>query len=437
VEWTLGTSRAATAPFIVTEHCATTGALLARNPWNTDFAERVAFLDMAGAQSSATADRREFLGPEGSMDSPAALRTGAPLALRVGAGIDPCAALLTRVELPADGVLEIAVFLGQAADRPSATAMIGACRAWDLEQQWQLLAQHWDAVLGTVQVSTPDRSLDLLLNRWVLYQTLSCRMWARAAFYQASGAYGFRDQLQDGMALVIAAPQITRAHLLRAAGRQFPEGDVQHWWMPENGRGVRTRISDDRVWLAYCVAQYIQATGDSGLLDERVPFLAGDPLEPGALERYFEPGIEPSEASLFEHCARALDTSLALGEHGLPLIGAGDWNDGFNAVGAAGRGESVWLGWFLYATLESFAALAAARGDGTHVERWRAHAATLRTQLEQSGWDGDWYRRGYFDDGTPLGSAANAECRIDSIAQSWAVLSGAATPGRWRLSTAT
>jgi cyclic beta-1,2-glucan synthetase len=433
-EWVLGTSRGSSAPFILTELDTQTGALFARNPWDAVFGSRVAVADLAGQQSQWTADRGEFLGRHGTLDMPAAMSTRVPLAGRAGAGLDPCCALRTAVDLEPGQTREVAFFLGEAEDAPGARSLISRYRSADLDAVFRKVCEHWESVLGVVQVKTPDRSLDIMLNRWMLYQTLACRIWARSAFYQASGAYGFRDQLQDGMALAVARPDLTREHLLRAGARQFGEGDVQHWWLPPlaagaTGQGVRTRISDDVVWLAYCVVHYIESTGDAAVLDEALPFLEGRALQPDEHDAFFMPGISEETATLFEHCARALDHALPVGEHGLPLFGTGDWNDGMNRVGEKGKGESVWLGWFLHATLSSFAPLAAARGEQVRANKWRVHAAALQRSLE-AAWDGDWYRRGYFDDGTPLGSAASSECRIDSIAQSWSVMSGAGDPGR-------
>ncbi len=430
VEWVLGPSRGASALSVVTEIDAETGAMFARNPWNITFGSHVAFADLGGRQIAWTGDRREFLGRNGTLDNPAALAGETPLSRRVGAGLDPCGALQAPVELKAGATVELVFLLGEAATAADAQSLIARYRVADLDAVLREVVAHWDDVLGTVQVKTPDRSMDLMLNRWLLYQTLACRVWARSAFYQASGAYGFRDQLQDGMALTLSRPALTRAHLLRAAARQFVEGDVQHWWLTPSGQGVRTRISDDRIWLAYAAAHYVETTGDVAVLDEPVPFLEGQQLGPGEHDAYFQPMLAEESASLFEHCARGLDRSLAVGEHGLPLIGTGDWNDGMNRVGELGKGESVWLGWFLHATLAAFAPLAKARGEAARAAKWRSHAARLRASLEQDGWDGDWYRRGYFDDGTPLGSSRSDECRIDSIAQSWSVISGAADPAR-------
>jgi cyclic beta-1,2-glucan synthetase len=431
VEWVLGLSRSASAPFIVTEIEPKTGALFARNPWNTTFGSGVAFVDLAGRQTNWTGDRREFLGRNGTLDNPAALATDAPpLSKRVGAGLDPCGVLQARLGLEPNETVDIIFLLGEAATAAAAQSLIVSYRGADLDAIFREVMEHWDDVLGTVQVTTPDRSMDIMLNRWLLYQTLVCRMWARSAFYQASGAYGFRDQLQDGMALTLSRPAITREHLLRAAARQFVEGDVQHWWLPPFGQGVRTRISDDRIWLAYAVAHYVETTGDLAVLDEPVPFLEGQALRPGEHDSYFQPAIANETASLFEHCARGLDQSLGIGEHGLPLIGTGDWNDGLNLIGELGKGESVWLGWFLHATLSGFAPLAETRQERARAATWRSHALALQTSLERDGWDGNWYRRGFFDDGTPFGSSASDECRIDSIAQSWSVISGAADPAR-------
>ena len=430
IEWVLGVSRSASAPFVVTEMDTETGAMLARNAWNSEFGGRVAFADLSGSQSAWTGDRTEFLGRNGTLDHPASLERGEQLSGKVGAGLDPCAALQTIVELRAGGRAEIVFFLGQAATTEEARTLIALYRGADLDGTLRAVMKHWDDILGAVQVTTPDRAMNVMLNRWLLYQTLACRVWSRAAFYQAGGAYGFRDQLQDVMALMVAQRDIARAQLLRAAARQFVEGDVQHWWHPPSGRGVRTRISDDLLWLPYTVIQYLEATGDAALLDEIIPFLDGPTLEAGQEDAYFEPRVSPHSASLFEHCARALERSLKVGSHGLPLIGRGDWNDGMNRVGSAGKGESVWLGWFLHTILWEFARLADARGEHQRAETWRLHVSALKASLEREAWDGEWYRRAYFDDGTPLGSATNAECRIDSIAQSWGVISGAAEPAR-------
>jgi cyclic beta-1,2-glucan glucanotransferase len=348
----------------------------------------------------------------------------------VGAGFDPCAAVQTTFEMAPGARMEITFFLGEGENRERVRELLKQYRSADLDEVFRAVKSGWEEVLCAVQVTTPDPAMDLMLNRWLLYQTLSCRVWARAAFYQLSGAYGFRDQLQDVLALNVAKQGIAREHLLRAAARQFCEGDVQHWWHPPSGRGVRTRISDDLLWLPYAAFHFIEATGDMTVLEEAVPFLDGDTLPEGSDESYFEPRPTALTATLFEHCARALDRSLAVGSHGLPLMGNGDWNDGMNHVGQHGKGESVWLGWFLHTILWEFAKIAEVRGESIRAESWRLHVSALKAALERDGWDGEWYRRAFFDDGTPLGSSENSECRIDSIAQSWGVISGAAERGR-------
>lgn len=430
VEWVLGTSRGASAPFIVTERDDATGAVLARNPWSTAFPGRVAFADLNGRQTAWTADRTEFLGYSGGVEAPAALLGTTALSGAVGAGLDPCAAVQCFVELAAGETLDIVAFLGECGSAEAARALIARYRAADLDAVLDAVAGHWDSLLGAVQVRTPDRAMDIMLNGWLLYQTLACRIWARSAFYQASGAYGFRDQLQDTMALTFARPAATRQHLLRAAARQFAEGDVQHWWLPHTGQGVRTRISDDCVWLAFATATYIAGSGDAAVLDETVSFLEGPLLGADEHDAFFQPMAGEASGSLFEHCARGIERCLTLtGEHGLPLIGGGDWNDGMSRVGAGGKGESVWLGWLLMRTIALFAPLAEVR-DAARAAHWRAHAAMLGEALERDGWDGEWYRRATFDDGSWLGSKSSPACRIDAIAQSWAVLSGAGDPVR-------
>ena len=430
VEWVLGAARTNNAPFIVTERDAESGAIFARNSWNIEFGQRVAFVDLCGSQSAWTGDRKEFIGRNGNMQKPDGLIPGHSLSNRVGASFDPCSALQTLVEIAPGAETDIVFLMGQADTAEAARELVQRYRAADIDEVFATSQRNWSEILHTVQVETPDRSMDYLLNGWLLYQTLSCRFWARTAFYQAGGAYGFRDQLQDTQALALVAPKLARDQILRASSRQFPEGDVQHWWHPPSGRGVRTHISDDLIWLPYCAAHYADVTGDKQIYDEMIPFLEGDLLPLEKEDNYFEAKISDEKASVYEHCARALDHSLRVGPHGLPLMGGGDWNDGMNRVGHGGKGESVWLAWFLYATLLRFAPVAQARGDQLRVTRWLQHAEKLKAATEKHAWDGAWYRRAYFDDGTPLGSASNAECRIDSIAQSWSVISGAGETGR-------
>lgn len=432
VEWSLGLSRSSTGPFLISRRDEECGAMLVHNPWNMAFPGRVAFADLGGLQTAWTADRSEFLGHGGSHAAPACLAGRTPLSGATGAGLDPCTALQCTVELAVDETIDVVAFIGQCRSADEARDLIARYRGADLDAELAAVTAYWQTQLGAVQVSTPDRAMDIMLNGWLLYQTIACRITARSAFYQASGAYGFRDQLQDGMALTFASPETTRHHLLRAASRQFVEGDVQHWWLPHSGQGVRTRISDDRVWLAYASAHYIATSGDAAVLDEPVSFLEGALLADGEHDAFFQPMIADEIGSLYEHCARGLDQCLTLtGEHGLPLIGGGDWNDGMNRVGEAGKGESVWLGWLLVRALDLFVPYAEQRDhEQARASRWQAHAISLRESLEQHAWDGQWYRRATYDDGSWLGTQTNDECRIDSIAQSWAVLSGAADPQR-------
>jgi cyclic beta-1,2-glucan synthetase len=432
-EWTLGVVRDQTRHHVQTSFDPARRAIFARNTFDPSFAGHLAFVALSEPLAGHTADRREFLGRNGTTAAPAALAGAAPLSGRTGVGVDPCAALQCVLDLAPGETRTLCVALGAAASDAEAeqlaTTYADVARAREAAAAF---AEEWAARLGVIQVRTPDPAFDALVNRWTLYQALACRMWARSALYQSSGAYGFRDQLQDVMAFLHAEPGIARAHILRAAARQFEEGDVQHWWHPQSGRGVRTRFSDDLAWLPYVVDHYLRVTGDATVLDEDVPFLSMRPLEPGEHERYDLPAVSGEHASVYEHCLRALRRACTTGAHGLPLIGIGDWNDGMSRVGVEGRGESVWLAWFLAATLRAFAPHAEARGDAATAARFRAQADAYAAAVEAHGWDGAWYRRAYFDDGTPLGSATSDECRIDAIAQSWSVISGAGDPARQR-----
>ncbi|HSS22182.1 MAG TPA: glucoamylase family protein [Pyrinomonadaceae bacterium] len=425
-ELVLGVQRHTSAPYVITEIDQAAGTLFAKNPFNNEFAGRVTFAATGEKLSSATCDRKEFIGRNGTMGRPAALRR-INLSGKDGAGLDPCAALQVTIELAPHEGREVVFMLGETATKEEAQALVEEFKqAGNVNRAFEDVLAGWDSLLGAVEVKTPDRALDTLLNRWLLYQTLSCRIWARSAFYQSGGAYGFRDQLQDVMALVYSSPKLAREQILLAAAHQFKEGDVQHWWHPPTSRGVRTRFSDDLLWLPFVATFYARVTGDKSVFEEVVSFLEQPLLKPGEHEVYMQPTVSTEQASIFEHCVRALDRSLAVGEHGLPLMGGGDWNDGMNRVGQQGKGESVWVGWFLYTTLEAFAPLCDAHDDPARGKRYRDHLVKLKQALADNAWDGDWYRRAYFDDGTPLGSAQNDECRIDSIVQSWSVISGAA-----------
>ncbi len=430
-EWTLGADREENQLHVVTQWDSPSHSLLARNARRPDYNATLAFATLAPAASSFTADRAEFLGRNGAGGRPRALKRKT-LSGRVGTGLDPCAALQVAVELAPDEQREIVFLLGQATDIEEARAL--ALRFQTAEAVEEALAatcRRWDELLGQVEVVTPVSSVNFLLNRWLLYQTLSCRIWGRTAFYQSGGAFGFRDQLQDVLALLYAFPAVAREHILCAAARQFVEGDVQHWWHPPSGVGVRTLCSDDLLWLPYVTAQYVRVTGDAAILDEEVLFLQGRSLEAGEHEAYFAPKPAAEEKPLLEHCHRAIEKALSRkGPHGLPLIGSGDWNDGMNRVGSDGRGESVWLAWFLIETLESLLEACEAKIDSAQAETYRRAIEQLTEAVEEHAWDGEWYRRAYFDDGTPLGSRSNQEARIDSLPQSWAVISEAARPER-------
>ncbi len=430
-EWVLGNSRARSAPTIVPLRDPDTGALLARNPFSLEFGDRTAFLASDGAAQSVTCDRTEFLGRTGSVFAPEAVLKGASLSGIVEAGRDPCAAIARDVELAPGKSADLLWLMGDASSTKEAVSLVTRHRARSFDERLEENRRSWDEFLGTVQVETPDESFNTLVNRWLPYQGMACRIRARSAFYQASGAFGFRDQLQDTLALLLHDPNLAKAQLLNAARRQFREGDVQHWWLPRSGAGVRTMISDDVIWLAYGVHRYVEVTGDRTILDEPVHWSEGKALEPGEHDAFFTPEVSRETTPLYDHAARALDLAVErTSARGLPLILSGDWNDGMNRVGEKGQGESTWLAWFLLRTIADFAPLAEERGDPERAARWKAHAIRVKQAVEAHAWDGNWYIRGTFDDGTPLGSHMNEECRIDSIAQSWSVISREGDPSR-------
>ena len=432
-EWVLGEMRSKALMHIVTETDPKCGALLARNPYSIEFPDRIAFVDVQDSARSLTGDRSEFLGRNGNLAKPAAM-SRLRLSGKVGAGFDPCAALQVPFELADGREREIVFTLGVGRDIDDVRQLVHRFRGSDnarraLEGVWD----YWNRTLGAVHVETPDPAVNLMANGWLLYQTLSCRVWARSGYYQSGGAFGYRDQLQDVSALLHTEPRLIREHLLRCAAHQFREGDVQHWWHPPVGRGVRTHFSDDFLWLPLTTCRYVAGTGDTGVLDEVIPFLEGRPVKADEDAYYDLPTRSEESGTLYDHCVRAILNGLKFGEHGLPLIGCGDWNDGMNLVGEEGKGESVWLAFFLTDILRQFAELARKRGDLPFAERCETEAARLRENIEQHAWDGEWYRRAYFDNGQPLGAAANSECQIDSLPQSWSVLSGANNPERSRL----
>ncbi|MDP4093961.1 MAG: glycosyl transferase, partial [Bacillota bacterium] len=399
------------------------GEILIGNPYNEEFKGRVAYLDVSEKERSFTGDRKEFFG-NGKLCSPDALKRQ-KLSGTLGTGYDPCAAVQTIISLDEGEEKELVFIMGmsQGADKVGET--IEKFRNIDnVHNALTEVRNFWADKLDNLQVETPDASMNLLLNGWLLYQVVACRIWARTAFYQAGGAYGFRDQLQDSLAAVQVWPELARNQILLHSQHQFLEGDVQHWWHEPQNKGTRTRFSDDLLWMPYTVSQYVQVTGDYGILDETRVFLEDEPLKEFEDERYSVPKVSSQQSSIYDHCIRAIDRSLKFGEHGLPLIGSGDWNDGMNTVGNRGFGESVWLGWFLYTILKAFAPICVGMGDNDKALEYGKTAERLSQAIDKDAWDGNWYRRAYFDNGIPLGSIQNTECKIDSIAQTWAVISG-------------
>ncbi|KPN90561.1 GH36-type glycosyl hydrolase domain-containing protein [Pseudomonas nunensis] len=433
VEWVLGDLRSKSAMHVVTQSDPVSGAFFARNAYSIEFNERVAFFDTDGSDHSISGDRTEFIGRNGSLESPSAMQH-AGLSGRIGAGLDPCAAIQVTVALADGESTEVVLRMGAEKSVPAATQLVQRYRGVQVAAaELQKVREHWRSLLSVIQVQTPAASFDVMVNGWLMYQVIACRFLARSGYYQSGGAIGFRDQLQDSMAMIHADPATVRSHLLLCASHQYQEGDVQHWWHPPLNRGVRTACSDDFLWLVAATSRYVEITDDLSVLDEPAGYLEGRALNTGEESYYDLPGVSDLREPLYQHCMRAIEHSLRRGMHGLPLIGSGDWNDGMNRVGYLGRGESVWLGFFGCHVLKRFALIAARYGDDDFARRCDENAILLRDSLEKEAWDGAWYRRAWFDDEQPLGSSINDECRIDSIAQSWSVLSGGGSATRQRL----
>jgi len=430
IEWILGDLHAKTGMHVITEYDALTGTFFAYNNYNKEFEGRVCFFNTDEPVKSYTANRTEFLGRNGSPQNPAAMQKE-KLSGKYGAGLNSCAALQMVFTLADHEKKQIIFRLGAAKNKNEAVALLqqfkGSAAAISSLNN---VHDQWKRLLTRVQVQTPDNAFNFLANGWLLYQNIACRLWGRSGFYQSGGAFGFRDQLQDILAAVHADEGLARSQILLAASRQFKEGDVQHWWHPPLGRGVRTHCSDDYLWLPYATARYIKYSGDVEILQEPVSFLEGRLLNANEESYYDLPNISSEKTSLYDHCKRALQHGFRYGVHGLPLIGAGDWNDGMNLVGKGGKGESVWLAFFLYEVIRKFKEIAVLQKDDAFVKECDKQAEEIKKNIQQNAWDGNWYLRAFFDDGTPLGSSQNEECKIDSISQSWSVISGGGEPER-------
>ena len=436
----------------MTEYDKPQQILFAHNDYNNEFSHKVTYitanLELAGHSGS----RHEFIGHNRTLASPYLLeskntvsswnlinslsmrQTPIELSGKTGAGIDPCGTLKVTLVLQPGEKRHVLFCMGQ--ENSFEEARSNACEYRQVQRYQEALnAQktYWESIVSVIQVKTPNRSMDVMLNGWLIYQNLSCRINGRSGFYQSGGAYGFRDQLQDAMCLLYSTPEHTRKQILLNASRQFPEGDVQHWWHPPTGRGVRTRFTDDYLWLPYVVDRYIAVTGDFSILDEVVPYIEGHGLEHGQMEAYLVPEVSEQKGTVYEHCIRAIDRALQYGFHGLPLIGGGDWNDGMNEIGAGGKGESVWLGWFVSDILKKFIPVVTRRQDTDRAGRYEMHAQQILSAIEENAWDGKWYRRAFFDDGTPLGSKDNDECQIDSLPQTWSIITGGGEKARAHL----